>query len=135
MKCRDRNVIQMPVAQPRPVEPVDLAPEPCADDDVVEGAQRRQQFAELVSCGGIDQRRFRLDPQTIEQGQQQGGLRLAVPVAPGPGRIRLGRRVAPKVHQEGDVPDLVLHQPQGHLGPYLGIRRCGIDPLDLPPDR
>ena len=60
----------MPVTQPGAVEPVDLAADPGADDDVIEGAERRQQLAELVSCGGIDQGRFRLDAEAIQQGQE-----------------------------------------------------------------
>ncbi len=126
----DLDVVEIAVASAGAVEPVGLAADLGADDHVVE-RQQRQPLVEPVAAAGADQSRLGVDPQLVQQRQQQHGLALAVAEAPRPGGVRVGGDQPAEVHADEGVANLILHETQGRGGPRLRIGRRGGDLLRL----
>jgi hypothetical protein len=116
------------IAQARAVQPVDLATDPGADDDVVERAGHGQALVQAVAVLTADQGRLGLDAEPVEQGQQQGGLGLAVTIAAAPGVVGGGGAIAAAVEGDQEIAHLVLDQSEGGGGLHNGVGAGGLDP-------
>ena len=105
------------------VEPVVLTADARTGDDVIEIAGNWQDFGQHIALLGADENGLGVDAQTPEQGEQKGGLGLAVAVALGPGVLGLLGDVIPAVEPIEKVADVVLHHLQRHLRAFERIAR------------
>ena len=113
------------------IEPVMLAIDGCADDDMVEGTRKRLRDRDCIAIVGVHQHRFRIDVHLVQHRHQKHRLGLAVAIAQRPGFGRRLRQVIAAVHAVHEVVDFVLHRAQRHggAGQRIGARRA--DTLDF----
>ncbi len=134
LKGRLRQTLELRARGPHrqgPVEPVDAPADHRPDQNVVERAELGEPLVEAVPIDRAHQGWLGLDPEFVQEREQERGLPLAVAEAPRPGRVRVGRDVAAQVHAEEEVAGLLLHQVQGRRRPGLRVGGGGADPGDL----
>ncbi len=105
----DHVIIRAEIALARAVQPIDLAADLGPDDHVIEPQQAGQVLVHAIACGGADQRRFGLDPELAQQGEQDDGLAFAVAEPPAPGFIGGRGDITAVIGPDVEVADLVLH--------------------------
>ncbi len=98
---------------------------------MVEQVGHRQPAVDAVADHGVHHHRIGLDPQLVQQRQQERGLGLAVAEAARPGGLGVGGDQSALPHDQRHVAHALLHQVERGLGPGLGIGRQRADLLQL----
>ncbi len=128
---RHVDPVDVPVAKAGAVEPVDRPADDRPHQDMVEHLDHRQAFIQAVAVTGAHQRGFCLDPELVEDRQQERRLALTVAIEPRPGPLGRGGDVPAVVHAQVEIADPVLNQAQRSGGLDLGIVRGLTDLGDL----
>ncbi len=129
------DLIEVAIAQPRAVEPIDLAADRRAHQHVIEAARERQRGIDAIALLHGHERRLCIDAEPTQNGQQQHRLAFAVAEPLLPDRIRAGGLVAAQPIHPREIADLRLDKLERRERTRLGIGRCGGDAVDLGLDR